>query len=147
MTDTNLTIDGEVATPVTLSRQEIAASAGDCVIDDVGTIEPRRQGRAVHLNALLDLVDPAPAATHLTLHASIDDFAASIPLDAVQERGIVVFEIDGQALETKHGGPYRFVIANAAACKTDELDDCANVKFLDRIELTAGKGRDTRVRE
>lgn len=144
MADTNLTIDGEVATPVSLSRVEIAASAGDRLIDDVSTLEPRRQGRAVRLDALLSLVDPSSAATHLTLHASIDDFAASIPLDAVQDRGVVVFEIDGEALESKHGGPYRFLIANAAECKTDELDACANVKFLDRIELTAGKGRDTR---
>ena len=114
------------------------------MIDDVSVIEPRRQGKAVRLEALLDLADPTSAATHLTLHASVDDFAASIPLDAVQDAGIVIFEIDGQALEAKHGGPYRFLIPNAAACKTAELDACANVKFLDRIELTAGKGRDTR---
>jgi hypothetical protein len=36
------------------------------------------------------------------------------------------------------------MIRDPAACHTDELDDCANVKFVDRIELTAGKGRDTR---
>ena len=144
MAETSLTIDGEVANSVTLSRQDIAASAGDRLIDDVSAIEPRRQGRAVRLDALLELAAPKAAATHLTLHASIDDFAASIPLDAVHDTGVVIFEVDGQALETKHGGPYRFLIPNAAACKTADLDACANVKFLDRIELTAGKGRDTR---
>ena len=144
MAETSLTIDGEVANSVTLSRQDIAASAGDRLIDVVSAIEPRRQGRAVRLDALLELAAPKAAATHLTLHASIDDFAASIPLDAVHDTGVVIFEVDGQALETKHGGPYRFLIPNAAACKTADLDACANVKFLDRIELTAGKGRDTR---
>lgn len=144
MADTDLTIDGEVETPLALSREDIASAPAEMLIDDVSTIESRRQGRAVQLNVLLDRVTPKSAATHLTLHASIDDFAASIPLDAVKESGIVIFEIDGQALEAKHGGPYRFLIPNAAACKTAELDACANVKFLDRIELTAGKGRDTR---
>ena len=26
----------------------------------------------------------------------------------------------------------------------DEIDECANVKYLDHIELTAGKGHDNR---
>jgi hypothetical protein len=51
---------------------------------------------------------------------------------------------NGEPLDTKAGGPFRFLIPNAAECKTAEMDTCANVKFLDRIELTAGKGRDTR---
>lgn len=145
MTQTNLTIDGEVEAPVTLSRDEIAAFSEDSLIADVSQLEPRRQGRAIHLEALLDRVVPTSSATHLTLHASIDSFAASIPLDQIRKSGVIVFEIDGQVLERKHGGPYRFVIPNAAECKMAELDACANVKFLDRIELTAGKGRDTRM--
>ena len=36
------------------------------------------------------------------------------------------------------------LIHDPAACHTDELDDCANVKFLSRIELTQRRGRDTR---
>ena len=40
--------------------------------------------------------------------------------------------------------PIRFLIRDPAACRTDELDDCANVKFVDRIELTTSKGHDTR---
>src|SRR5271157_714452 len=30
------------------------------------------------------------------------------------------------------------------ACPTDELDDCANVKYLSHIELSVRRGRDTR---
>jgi hypothetical protein len=62
----------------------------------------------------------------------------------VRAQGIVVSHLDGQALRTDQGGPIRFLIRDPAACHTDELDDCANVKYLDRIELTVRKGRDTR---
>ena len=37
-----------------------------------------------------------------------------------------------------------FLIRDPAACHTDQLDDCANVKYLSRIELTERRGRDTR---
>jgi hypothetical protein len=38
----------------------------------------------------------------------------------------------------------RFLIPDYAACHTDEIDECANVKFVDRIELTTEKGFDNR---
>ncbi len=141
---TPLQIDGEVASPATLSRMDLAAFPSKARIDDVSQIADRRQGRAVRLSALLNRVQPGKTATHVTLHASADDFAASIPLEAAREVGILIYEINGEPLDTKAGGPFRFLIPNAAECKTDEMDACANVKFLDRIELTAGKGRDTR---
>lgn len=144
MRETPLTIDGEVAVPVTLSRTELSALPAEARIDDVSRIEPHRQGRAVRLKAILEQVEPTDAATHVTLHASTDNFAASIPLEAAGEVGILIYEVHGEALDSKAGGPFRFLIPNAAECKTDEMDACANVKFLDRIEVTAGKGRDTR---
>ena len=144
MSETPLTIDGEVAHAAKLSRAELSALPDETRIDDVSQVEERRQGRAVRLSALLERVEPNDSATHVTLHASTDDFAASIPLEAASEVGILIYEIDGKPLDTKAGGPFRFLIPNAAECKTADTDACANVKFLDRIELTAGKGRDTR---
>ena len=49
-----------------------------------------------------------------------------------------------EPLGADQGGPIRFLIRDPAACHTHELDDCANVKFLSRIELTERRGRDTR---
>jgi DMSO/TMAO reductase YedYZ molybdopterin-dependent catalytic subunit len=144
MSETQLKVDGEVESPRTFSREQIAGLGDDSLIADVSQLEPRRQGQAVRLGAILEQVAPTPSATHLTLHASTDDFAASIPLDQVQELGILIFEINGSGLAASDGGPFRFLIPNAAACKTAEVDACANVKFLDRIELTAGPGKDTR---
>ncbi|MFG0318392.1 MAG: molybdopterin-dependent oxidoreductase [Planctomycetota bacterium JB042] len=98
----------------------------------------------MRLAALLDRVRPTARATHLTLHASKDDFHASIPLDEVRERGLVVFRLEGAPLADEAGGPFRFLIVDAASCRAAEVDTCANVKFVDRLELTAGRGDDNR---
>lgn len=142
--ETPLTINGEVAAPAALSLGDLSSFSEEARIDDVSQVEERRQGKAIRLSALLDRVEPNASATHVTLHASTDDFAASIPLEAARDVGILIYEINGEPLDAKAGGPFRFLIPNAAECKTAEMDACANVKFLDRIELTAGKGRDTR---
>lgn len=142
--ETPLTIDGEVAAPATMSRSDLSAFPDEARIDDVSQVEERRQGRAIRLSAIINRVEPNESATHVTLHASRDDFAASIPLEAASKVGILIYEINGEPLDTKAGGPFRFLILNAAECKTAEMDACANVKFLDRIELTVGKGKDTR---
>jgi hypothetical protein len=139
-----LHIDGEVAHPLDLTYDDLAAlPAADQVID-VSRFHPKRQGDGVTLESLLSKSIPGAGATYLTLHATADDFHASIPLAEVRGEGIIVYRLGGNPLPVKNGGPIRFLIRNPAACHTDELDDCANVKFVDRIELTVGKGRDNR---
>lgn len=139
-----LCVDGEVEQPLQLSFDDLAAFPADEQIVDVSRFNPKRPGDGIALVALLKRACPKPAATYLTLHATADDFHASVPLDAVRDEGIVVYRLEGQPLPVKNGGPVRFLIKDPAACHTDELDDCANVKFVDRIELTAGRGRDNR---
>ncbi len=145
MSDTNiLTIDGDVETPRQLTFADFAAIDASQQIVDVSRIDPKRAGDAVKLTALLDLVGVKPGAGWMTLHASLDDFHASIPLDAVRERGIVIYRLNGAPLPQKAGGPVRFYIPDFAACHTSEIDECANVKFVDRIEFAASKGFDNR---
>lgn len=144
MTQTLLRIDGEVEQTVELTFQDLQAFRVEDQVRDVSRFHPTRSGDGVTLNSVLDRVGLKPSATYLTLHATADDFAASVPLDAVRDEGIVVYQLDEGPLPAAKGGPIRFLIRNAAACHTDELDDCANVKFVDRIELTDGRGRDTR---
>ena len=91
-----------------------------------------------------DLAQAAPAATHLGLHGTRDNFHASIPLAPVIDRGLIIYAVGDQPLSVEQGGPFRFFIPDHAACHLDEIDECANVKFLDRIELTQGKGFDNR---
>ena len=97
---------------------------------------PQRQGDGVTLDAILERAGVLPEANYLTLHADRDDFHVSVPLEPVRGQGIVVYRLGDGRLGLEHGGPIRFLIRDPAACHTDELDECANVKYLSRIELT-----------
>lgn len=139
-----LTLDGAVERPRRLSLTDLAAIDARWQIPDVSAWAPSRKGTGVTLAGLLNLVGVRPAATHVTLHATADDFHASVPLAAVRERGFVIYQADGQPLPASAGGPFRFFIRDYLACHSAEVDECANVKFVDRIELTVGPGRDNR---
>ncbi len=139
-----LTIEGEVMQPRSLTFDDLASIDRAYQVTDVSRLVPGRKGDAVRLEGILQLVQPRTTARYLGLHSRADDFHASIPLVAVADRALVIYRLDGQPLPAKAGGPVRFFIPDFAACHTDEIDECANVKFVDRIELTATKGFDNR---
>jgi DMSO/TMAO reductase YedYZ molybdopterin-dependent catalytic subunit len=141
---TLLTIDGLVARPARLGFDDLAALDASQQIPDVSRIDPKRRGQAVTLAGLLAHVGAKPDAQYLGLHSSSDDFHASIPLVAVREKAILIYQLEGQPLPVAQGGPVRFFIPDFAACHTHEIDECANVKFVDRIELTRDRGPDNR---
>ena len=143
-TKTILILDGLVEHPLALGFDDLAAFPDSLQVLDVSRFQPSRKGDGLVLEALLEKARPLSEANYLTLHADRDDFHVSIPLHEVRGEGIVVYRVGNTALGTEHGGPIRFLIRDPAACHTDELDDCANVKYLSRIELTYRKGRDTR---
>jgi 2-dehydropantoate 2-reductase len=139
-----LQVNGEVLNPLELSLPDLAAIDAAWQVPDVSRVDPKRKGRAVKLAGLLALASPKPGAAYLTLHASTDDFHASVPLEAVRDRGLLIYEVDGQPLPVSAGGPFRFYVQDFAACHSAEVDECANVKFVDRIEISRDKGRDNR---
>jgi DMSO/TMAO reductase YedYZ molybdopterin-dependent catalytic subunit len=139
-----LNVDGAVERPLALTHADLRAFPESEQVADVSRFHPSRRGDGVHLEALLRLAGPTAEANYLTLHAGRDDFHVSVPLEAVRGEGIVVYRLGDQPLGVADGGPIRFLIRDPKACHTDELDDCANVKYLDRIELAVRKGRDTR---
>lgn len=143
MSTATIKIEGAVHQPGSFARQELCGLPADGRVADVSTVAPNRRGEAVRLECLLSECEPDETATHVTLH-SVDGFSASIPLADVRETGLIIFQLDGATVPDSAGGPFRFLIPNAAECRTAELDACANVKALARIELTAGKGADTR---
>ncbi|MCE9603453.1 MAG: molybdopterin-dependent oxidoreductase [Planctomycetia bacterium] len=144
MVDARLVIDGEVDAPLRLSFADLAAIDAEFQIVDVGTLDPKRSGDAVRLEGLLQRSGVRPDAAWLTLHASRDDFHASIPLTAIRARAIVIYRLQGEPLPVAAGGPFRFFVPDFAACHSAEVDECANVKFVDRIELSAVRGFDNR---
>lgn len=139
-----LKLEGLVEQPLELRYDDLAQLPAAAQISDVSRFQPKRQGDGVTLEALLERARPRPEANYLTLHADRDDFHVSIPLQAVRGEAIVVYKLGARRLGPEQGGPIRFLIRDPAACHTDELDDCANVKYLSRIELTQRRGRDTR---
>lgn len=94
-----------------------------------------RSVRGVRLDSLLGRIDQ-PDAAELILSSSSDGFSARLPLVAASEVGLIWFANADGPLTEKQGGPFRFFIPGAAECKTAVLDTCANVKFVDRIEVT-----------
>lgn len=145
MSEIILRVDGLVSKPLEYTFEDLKSLPDDVQIPDVGRLNPKRPGSGVTLRGLLNLAGTQPESFWLTFHATRDDFAASIPADpAVIETGVIVYALEGQPLPAEKGGPTRFLIPDPATCHTAELDECANVKFLDRIEVTAGRGRDTR---
>src|SRR3954466_357595 len=139
-----LRLDGAVEHPLELTFEDLAGLPGPAQVPDVSRFHPARHGDGVALEALLERARPRPEANYLTLHADRDDFHVSVPLQAVRGEGIVVYKLGDERLGPDQGGPVRFLIRDPAACHTDELDDCANVKYLSRIELTIRRGRDSR---
>ena len=139
-----LRIDGEVETSRELTFADLAAIDAKHQVLDVSQFDPKRRGDAVKLTGLLELVGAKPSASYIGLHGTLDNFHASIPLAPVRNRAFLIYRLDGAPLDAKAGGPFRFYIPDHASCHTDEIDECANVKFVDHIELTAERGFDNR---
>lgn len=147
-----LRISGEVERPGEFSADDLAALDPEARVRDVGELGAR--GRCggmggVRLDVILRAVGPRPEARFISFASPSDDFHACVPLEALAGRGVIVFERAGDTddlvlMSRAEGGPFRFVVADAAACRTDEIDACLNVKYLEEIELTAERGMDNR---
>jgi 2-dehydropantoate 2-reductase len=144
MADVLLIIDGEVNQPRKLTWADFQSLDAEFQVPDVSRLDPKRQGTAVKLEGALGLAGVKPSAKYLTLHARADDFHASVPLASVRERGLLIYQLNGQPLPLSAGGPVRFYIPDFAACHSAEVDECANVKFVDRLELSTERGFDNR---
>ena len=139
-----LRILGEVQQPQELAFADLCQIAAEHQIEDVGQLVPGRRGSAVTLRGLLALAKFKPDAHYITVHASADDFHASVPLGGVLDTALVIYRDGDGPLPQSLGGPVRFLIPDAATCRTSDVDACANVKFVDQIELTRELGQDSR---
>jgi DMSO/TMAO reductase YedYZ molybdopterin-dependent catalytic subunit len=140
-----LEVCGDVQQPGSFDFDRLRLMPGQ--IEDIATVVPGRTGGGIRLAALLEAVQPRPQATHITVESADGSFSASVPLDAVVASGVVLYRLGSHALPTQQGGPFRFLITDAQVCATGGADLCANVKFVGRIALSAGPGRDTRPAE
>jgi DMSO/TMAO reductase YedYZ molybdopterin-dependent catalytic subunit len=137
-----LEVGGQVQTPATFDVEALTQLPGQ--IEDVAVLVPGRMGGGVRLASLLEVVQPQPQVTHLTIESTDGRFSASVPLAAVVDSAVVLYRLGDQALPEQQGGPFRFLITDAQVCATGGADLCANVKFVGRIALSDAPGRDTR---
>ena len=140
-----LVVNGEVDRPAQLSLDDLAALDVSSQVADVSRLDPKRRGKAVTLAGLLAVW--ARATDGAVPDAALGQRRFSRQRTAgrgARARVVDLIALDDGPLPAKAGGPVRFLIPDYAACHTDEVDECANVKFVDHIELTAVRGRDNR---
>ncbi len=131
-----LRIEGAVVQPVSFDHASLSKLPAEHHVD-VSTVMPNLKGRGIWLKGLLDVPALAIEADHVTFHSGDGKYSASLTLQQAKDFGILVYELDGQALPSEKGGPFRLV--------TPGLGDlCANVKGVGRVEVTKGVGADTR---
>lgn len=129
-------IEGAVVQPVSLDRAAIAALPAEHHVD-AATVMPGMKGRGIRLNGLLDVPALAVDADHVTVHSVGDSYSVCLTLQQAREHGILIYELDGAPLPESSGGPFRLITPGLG-------DFCANVKHVERIEVTKGPIRDTR---
>ena len=129
-------IDGAVVQPVSLDRAALASLPAEHQLD-ISTVMPGMTGKGIRVKGLLDIPALAIGADHVTMHSADGKYSACLTIQQAREYGVLVYELDGASLPGAKGGPFRLV--------TPGLGDlCANVKGVARIEVTIGRGKDTR---
>lgn len=133
-----LRVDGLVAAPFTLSRDDLAAAGpgkltGDFRCTD-GWVVPDLQWEGVPVAALLDRAGPLPEAAYMAFSAGSYTIGMTLA-EALGANVIVALRLNGEPLPAEHGGPCR-LIAQDQLCHF-------SVKWLDRIQLLADAAQET----
>ena len=127
----NLTVNGLVDKPFTLSFEELTALPSVTLTTDIHCVTKWSKfdtvWRGVKLKDLLDMAGIQPDATHVMGHAEYG-YTANLPMeDALRDESMVVWEYEGEAIEPIHGGPVRLLVPNLYFWKSP--------KWLRGIEL------------
>ena len=127
----NLTVNGLVERPFTLSFEELTALPSVTLTTDIHCVTKWSKfdtvWRGVKLKDLLDTAGIHPDATHVMGHAEFG-YTANLPMeDALRDESMVVWEYEGEAIEPIHGGPVRLLVPNLYFWKSP--------KWLRGIEL------------
>jgi len=130
-------IEGEVVQPVSFDRAAMQQLPSEYHVADVSTVMPGMVGKAIKVKGLLEVPALGLKADHVTFHSLDGKYAATLTFQQARDFGLLLYELDGEPLPDKKGGPFRLI--------TPGLGDlCANVKGVGRIEVRVGNGKDTR---
>lgn len=130
-TQWKLTIDGAVASPVTLSWaefMELPQTHDDSDFHCVTTWSKMDLSwRGVRFSDLMGLVNPLDTASHVMCHA-YDGYTTNVALEeALKDDVLLVHTVDGRPLDLEHGGPCRMI--------TPQLYAWKGAKWIKRIEV------------
>lgn len=122
--------------PRGLRREDLAALPDEVQVPDVGALAAGRQGRAVRLDGLFGPDGPGTGARYLHVESSDGSFTANIPVAEAMDGGLVLYELDGEPVPPRFGGPFRLLFPDSADCSV-------NVKFLGRVDAVVEPGSHT----
>jgi DMSO/TMAO reductase YedYZ molybdopterin-dependent catalytic subunit len=110
----NLTIDGEVERPLTLTWEQLLELPSREITVDIHCVTRWSRFdttfKGVHWSELAKLVSPKSSARFVVAHAE-QGFTSNIPLAALEEEtSLVAYEADGEPLTEDHGWPVRLVV-------------------------------------
>lgn len=115
----------------TFSVQDLASLPGQ--VADIAERLPGRQGRGVLLASVLAAAEMTGGDT-LVLTSGDSSFRTEVPRSEAAE-ALLVYCLDGKSLPAHLGGPIRFFLHDAEACRGHGDAPCANVKDLAEIHL------------
>ena len=110
----DLTIDGEVERPLTLTWEQLLELPSREITVDIHCVTRWSRFdttfKGVHWSELAKLVSPKPSARFVVAHAE-QGFTSNVPLPALEEEtSLVAYEADGEPLTKDHGWPVRLVV-------------------------------------
>lgn len=127
----HLKVDGLVKKPATLSVDEIKGMAPvdrTLPIICVEGWDMWVRWTGMQLRELIELVQPLPEARYLTFQSYSEYFDSLSLEDALDDRTMLVWGLDGADLPQENGGPLRLVVPFKLAYKS--------VKWVNRITFT-----------
>ncbi len=129
-----LAVRGQVDNPLDLDLPAFLALPQKAIRFDIHCVTSwtrfDTEFTGVPLREVLDAAGVTPSARFVSFTAYSDrDHHTSLPLDVALEYSWLVHEVDGEALETGHGGPVRVV--------TTERYFYKSIKWIKRIDVLA----------
>lgn len=132
--DWDLRVDGEVATPLSLTWEQLQALPQAEVTVDIHCVtrwsKLDTEWRGVRVRDLLEHAVPTASGTHLMAHCD-GGYTTNLPLEAIMaDEVLVAHTYAGRPLEADHGAPLRLLVPKRYFWKS--------AKFLRRLEVISG---------
>ena len=132
--DWDLRVDGEVATPLSLTWEQLQALPQAEVTVDIHCVtrwsKLDTEWRGVRVRDLLEHAVPTASGTHLMAHCD-GGYTTNLPLEAIMaDEVLVAHTYAGRPLEADHGAPLRLLVPKRYFWKS--------AKFLRRLEVMSG---------